>query len=99
MNPHATAYIMDNDAWSYEQAGSLSCRLAAALRSADLPADAKVAVPSPFSPLAMICILGIWRAGYTWVPLNAANPVADNRNLVARFDCSAVLFDGLHSDA
>jgi hypothetical protein len=28
---------MDNHAWSYERAGSLSCRLAAALRSADLP--------------------------------------------------------------
>jgi acyl-CoA synthetase (AMP-forming)/AMP-acid ligase II len=64
---------MDNDAWSYERAGSLSCRLAAALRSADLPADAKVAVLSPNSPLAMICILGIWRAEYTWVPLSAGN--------------------------
>lgn len=99
MNPHATAYIMDNDAWSYERAGSLSCRLAAALRSADLPADAKVAVLSPNSPLAMICILGIWRAGYTWVPLSAGNPVAANRDLVARFDCCAVLFDSQYGNA
>lgn len=98
MNPRATAYIMDGDAWSYERAGSLSCRLAAALRSADLPADAKIAVLSPNSPLAMICILGIWRAGYTWVPLNAANPAADNRNLVTRFDCCALLFDSQYSN-
>jgi acyl-CoA synthetase (AMP-forming)/AMP-acid ligase II len=99
MNPHASAYIMDDDSWTYERAGTLSCRLAAALRSAGLPADAKVAVLAPNSPLAMISILGIWRAGYTWVPLNAANPVADNRNLVARFDCCAVLFDSQYSRA
>ncbi|WP_374202603.1 hypothetical protein [Amycolatopsis sp. GM8] len=48
---------------------------------------------SPNHPLALISILGIWRAGYTWVPLNAANPLADNRNLMRRFGCSAVLFD------
>lgn len=65
--------------------------------------------PSPFwagdlwwrsstSP-STISILGIWRAGYAWVPLNAANPVADNRNLVARFDCCAILFDSQYSNA
>jgi len=92
INPDGPAYVTDTEQWSYREAGQLSCRIARGLRAAGLSPDAKVAVLSPNTPTAMISILGIWRAGLTWVPLNAANPTPDNRNLLERFDCSALLF-------
>jgi len=92
INPDGRAYVTDTEQWSYSEARQLSCRIAHALRAAGLGPDAKVAVLSPNTPTAMISILGIWRAGLTWVPLNTANPMPDNRNLLERFDCSALLF-------
>ncbi|MEU6147528.1 AMP-binding protein [Streptomyces sp. NPDC047081] len=90
--PAATAFVMDDRRFSYAEAGELSCRIAQTLLDHGFDRGSKVAVLSPNDPLAMICVLGLWRAGCTWVPLNAANPAADTINLISRFDCELVLF-------
>jgi acyl-CoA synthetase (AMP-forming)/AMP-acid ligase II len=42
--------------------------------------------------IAWLCVLGVWRAGFVWVPLNPARPAADTRNLIDAFDCEVVFF-------
>ncbi|MBT2235167.1 AMP-binding protein [Nonomuraea sp. NEAU-A123] len=91
-NPSGAAYIMHERTWTYEQAGRLSCRIAHALLARGFARETKAAVLSPNDPVAWICVLGIWRAGMTWVPLNPAAPVDDNGLLLDRFDCEVVFF-------
>ncbi|WP_236995142.1 AMP-binding protein [Gordonia phthalatica] len=72
---------MGEETWTYEQAGRLTHRVANGLLSLGLEREAKVAVLSPNSPASWLCVLGIWRAGAAWVPLNPGNPVADTTSL------------------
>lgn len=93
MNATGVAYRTDSEAWTYEEAGRASCRIAHALLSAGIARETKVAVLSPNAPIAWICVLGIWRSGGAWVPLNPSSPVSDNATLLGRFDVEVVFYD------
>jgi acyl-CoA synthetase (AMP-forming)/AMP-acid ligase II len=90
-NPDGPAYIMGERQWTYREAYALSCRVAQGL-SAVLEPGAKVAVLSPNHPEAWICVLGSWRAGMVWVPLNPAMPPDETAELAAAFDCEAIFY-------
>lgn len=91
-NPRGAAYIMGDRTWSYDEAGALSCQIAHALLESGFARETKAAVLSPNDPVAWICVLGVWRAGLAWVPLNPASPVEDNRRLIDGFDCEVLFF-------
>lgn len=93
IDPGAVAYRTDDEEWTYDEAGHTSCRIAHLLLDSGAGRETKVAVLSPNAPLAWICVLGIWRAGGAWVPLNPASPVGDNAALLQRFDVEVVFFD------
>ncbi|MFX0573714.1 class I adenylate-forming enzyme family protein [Nocardia nepalensis] len=92
INPTGIAYRTDDEVWTFDDAGVLSCRIAHALLSAGVQRESKIAVLSPNSPLAWICVLGAWRAGAAWVPLNPANPVGENVRLLRRFDVEVLFY-------
>ncbi|MGV9823803.1 class I adenylate-forming enzyme family protein [Nocardia xishanensis] len=92
INPRGIAYRTETQQWTFAQAGAQSCRIAHALLAAGARTDTKIAVLSPNDPLAWICVLGIWRAAATWVPLNPAHPVADNVTLMDRFDVDTLFY-------
>lgn len=92
INPAGVAYRTDDEAWTFDEAGALSCRIAHALLSAGMRRESKIAVLSPNSPLAWICVLGAWRAGAAWVPLNPAHPVSENIRLLRRFDVEVLFY-------
>ncbi|KRF19419.1 long-chain fatty acid--CoA ligase [Nocardioides sp. Soil797] len=92
INANAVAYRTDSEAWTYDEAGRMSCRIANALIADGIARETKVAVLSPNDPLAWICVLGTWRAGGTWVPLNPSSSVADNITLLERFDVEIVFY-------
>ena len=91
LNPDGAAYVMDGRRWTYRESFALSCRIAHGLVGA-LPHGAKVAVLSPNHPEAWICVLGTWRAGMVWVPLNPAMPAEDTADLAAALDCEAIFY-------
>ena len=91
-NPNGTAYVQEETAFTFTEAGELSCRIANALLDSGLPSGAKVAVLSPNDPLAWICVLGIWRAGLTWIPANPASPSGETAQLLSGFDAELVIF-------
>ncbi|MEU6191606.1 AMP-binding protein [Nocardia sp. NPDC047038] len=92
INPAGVAYRTDDEVWTFDEAGALSCRIAHALLSAGMRRESKIAVLSPNSPLAWICVLGAWRAGAAWVPLNPAHPVSENIRLLRRFDVEVLFY-------
>src|SRR5918994_1830340 len=92
INPHGVAYRHGDASWTFDEAGALSCRIAHALIADGLGIETKAAVLSPNDPLAWICVLGIWRAGGAWVPMNPKQPVEDNTVLLERFDVEVVFY-------
>jgi len=98
-NPNGVAYIQEDTSYTFAEAGELSCRIANALLDAGLSPEAKVAVLSPNDPLAWICVLGIWRAGLTWIPANPASPAGETAQLLAGFDAELVIFHAGFDDA
>ena len=98
-NPDGVAYVQEGNSFTFTEAGELSCRIANALVDAGLSSGAKVAVLSPNDPLAWICVLGIWRAGLTWIPANPASPAGETAQLLAGFDAELVIFHAGLDDA
>jgi acyl-CoA synthetase (AMP-forming)/AMP-acid ligase II len=70
-------------ALTHGEVASLSHRVAVALREHGVTSEAKVAVYSPNDVAALICVLGVLRAGATWVALN---PRAERDELAALLD-------------
>lgn len=98
-NPNGVAYVQAGTSYTFTEAGELSCRIANALLGEGLSSEAKVAVLSPNNPLAWICVLGIWRAGLTWIPANPASPTGETAHLLAGFDAELVIFHASLDDA
>lgn len=91
-NPTGIAYLQGATAYTFTEAGELSCRIAHALLASGLTPHAKIAVLAPNDPLAWICVLGIWRSGYTWIPANPASPAAETAQLLGAFDAELVIY-------
>ncbi|MFI9491880.1 MULTISPECIES: class I adenylate-forming enzyme family protein [Streptomyces] len=92
LGPGATAYVGEDRSWTFDEARKLSCRIAHGLRAAGLDRETKAGVLSPNDPRAWICVLGIWRAGLAWVPLNPTVPAADLQVILDRFDCEVLFY-------
>ena len=69
-NPNGAAYVMGDVDYSFSEIRDLSCGIAHALLANGMPKETKVAVWSLNDPIAWACVLGVWRAGMTWVPVN-----------------------------
>ncbi|WEH12999.1 AMP-binding protein [Streptomyces sp. VNUA24] len=89
--PEAVAFVADDRTFTYREIGELSCRIANALANSGVPRETKGAVLAANDPVAWACVLGMWRAGLAWVPVNPANPPEEIRRLLSGFDCE-VLF-------
>lgn len=92
LNPHGIAYIMDEKEHTFEQIGTLSCRIAHALLARGFAKETKSAVWSANDTVAWTCVLGAWRAGLAWVPINPRSPVTENAHLLDAFDCEVLFF-------
>ncbi|WP_427173417.1 class I adenylate-forming enzyme family protein [Arthrobacter sp. 92] len=91
-NPNGIAYVQGATSYTFTEAGELSCRIANALLASGFSSGAKIAVLAPNDPLAWICVLGIWRAGLTWIPANPASPGGETAQLLESFDAELVIF-------
>jgi len=99
INPNGLAYVMDDRCFTFQEIGTLSCRIAHALLRHGFAHEARMAVWSLNDPIAWASVLGVWRAGMAWVPLNPRSATADNANLLGAFDAEAIFFQRGFADA
>lgn len=85
-------FTTDGATLSYAEVQGLSRDVAAALVAHGITPGTSVAVVSGNDPVAFACVFGISRAGAVWCPINPRNEAAENRELLALFDCALVLF-------
>lgn len=102
-DPGAIAFIAGNEEVTYNEAKAFTCRVANSLLAANLDRHAKCAVLAPNDVRAWLSVLGIWRAGMIFVPVNPRASPAEIVGTLNSFDCSALFyhsaFNGLLSEA
>ncbi len=98
MDGTAVAYIQDERSFTFDEAGALSCRIANRLLELGFPSQTKAAVWAGNDVTAWICTLGIWRAGLTWIPVNARNSADENGYILDRFDCEVLFFQSAFAE-
>lgn len=77
---------------TYADVQALTGRVAAALVAGGVAPGDSVAVLSANDPTAFTCVFGISRAGAVWCPVNPRNEAAENRELLALYGCSVLVF-------
>lgn len=92
LNPEGTAYVMDGQRWTYREARDLSLKVAQALGASGVMRQAKAAVLAANHPVAWMCVLGLWRAGLCWVPLNPRSTAGESQQLLDGFDVEVLFF-------
>jgi acyl-CoA synthetase (AMP-forming)/AMP-acid ligase II len=98
MGGDSVAYIQDDRAYTFDEVGALSCRIANRLIELGLPKETKGAVWAGNDVTAWACTLGLWRANMTWIPVNPRNAADDNRHLLDAFDCEVLFFQHAFSE-
>src|SRR6187401_2517757 len=77
---------------SYGDVQDLSHRVAGGLAREGVAPGAKVGILSSNNAVAFACVFGIARRGAVWCPINPRNTAAENRELLALFDCVALIY-------
>src|SRR5215470_345416 len=77
---------------SYRDVQELSHRVAGALARDGVAPGAKVGILSSNNAIAFACVFGIARRGAVWCPINPRNEVAENRALLALFECECLIY-------
>ncbi|WMT73472.1 AMP-binding protein [Bradyrhizobium sp. Ash2021] len=92
-HPSKVAFVQpDGSSLTYAQAQQQSLRIASAIEGAGISRDGKIAVYSPNDARAFIAMLGIFRCGRVWVPLNARNTVEDNSAFMNYTDVECIFY-------
>jgi len=93
LHPSRIAFVQpDGSSLTYAQAQQQSGRISAALAGSGISQDGKIAVYSPNDARAFIAMLGIFRSGRIWVPLNARNTVEDNAAFMNYADVECLFY-------
>ena len=73
------AVIVDGEVrWTYAEVRNMSHHLALAMAGAGLKTQAPAAIFSPNHASVLLVLLGLWRAGAVWVPVNTRNALDAN---------------------
>ncbi|MES2606647.1 MAG: amino acid adenylation domain-containing protein [Pseudomonadota bacterium] len=94
LRPDSVAIVANNETMTYGELASLSNRIAQALVASNCKAGDRVCLLMPKSPLAIACILGIYKADCIYVPLDPANPVARLAKIVESCESRCLLTVG-----
>lgn len=94
----ATAFIMEGQRWSFNESYGITCQVANALLALGYPLETKAAVLSANHPVSWMCVLGLWRAGLAWVPVNPRSSVEEQQQLLDGFDVEVLFYQQGFSD-
>jgi amino acid adenylation domain-containing protein len=92
--PEAAAVVTDARSLSYGELDTLSTQLARSLRLAGCQPGDRVCLLMPKSPLAIVAVVGIYKAGGVYVPLDPASPVGRLSKIINSCDSRCILVGG-----
>ena len=71
-----------------------SHRVAAGLHAAGLRRGSKVAIFSPNQAYALVAMIGLFRAGCVWLPVQTRNPIPENIEFLNENRCEFIFYHG-----
>ncbi|MEK8174468.1 class I adenylate-forming enzyme family protein [Streptomyces sp. M19] len=87
------AFLVDDDAWTFDQVFEGSARIASGYQSAGLKTGDRVLLALPDSIELVWCLLGAWQAGLVAVPVNVQMSREDLARDVATAEPALVVVD------
>jgi len=78
LHPDRVMLIAGDQRLTYADASAMTHRIAAAMLAAGFRHQEAVAIMSPNHGAVVTTMLGLWRAGGAWIPVNTRNALADN---------------------
>jgi amino acid adenylation domain-containing protein len=96
--PHAPALVFEDHQWSYLDLDSWATQIAAHLQAAGVGRETRVGVLLPRTPLLIASLLGIWKAGAAFVPLDPTAPIARTLWIVEDAQVSLLISHSSHCD-
>ena len=91
--PDACAVMDGSEQWSYRELGHRSAAVATALRRLGLGRECRIAVCLERGVDLVVALLGVLRAGATYVPLSSSLPLARFASLLAGSEALVVIGD------
>ncbi len=92
--PHRICVKDRNQSFTHEEVRDLSHRIAHALRAAGLSRGARVGFFTPNCALAMVAMIGVFRAGAVWLPVHPRNMIGENSEFLADNRCELLFYHG-----
>ena len=77
---------------SYREACEQTHAIAAALTGKQFGKGVHIGILAPNTSITYLALLGVFRAGAVWIPINPRNPVATNADFLDRFDGELLLY-------
>src|SRR5688572_29817680 len=93
-HPERTALVLGCDRLTYGELDDLSNQLARWLRDYGCQRGDRVALLMPKSPAAIAALVGIYKAGCVYVPLDPASPPSRLEKILDSCECRLVLAGG-----
>ena len=78
IDPDRAAIVEGDRSLSFREVRELSFRIAAALRANGIKRQEPIAIFAPNHSGVLLCLLGLWRAGEIWIPVNTRNALDAN---------------------
>lgn len=97
LDPAAPCLTEGDRTLSHAEAAAWSHRIAAALARDGIGPAERAAVLAPNGVNGFLAMLGIWRSGAAWLPLNARNALDANREIVAHAAPAALFFHSAYA--
>jgi amino acid adenylation domain-containing protein len=91
--PDATAVSDETASLTYRELDASADRIARALVAAGIAPRARVAIAMERTALTVAAMIGVWRAGCAYVPLDMTMPAARVRQILDSADIAAILSD------
>ena len=92
--PDAVAVVFKGIQLTYAELDAASSRLAHLLRNAGCRRGDRVALLMPKLPVAIVAMLGVLKAGCSYVPLDPAGPAERLARMLEAADCRSILAAG-----
>jgi acyl-CoA synthetase (AMP-forming)/AMP-acid ligase II len=91
-DPDRAALVQGDRTLSWRETDALVERIASAMADAGLSIGTPIGVFSPNDMTAFAAILGIFRLGGVWIPINARNATVANRHWIGLSRCEALFY-------
>lgn len=91
-DPERAAFIDGDRTISWRETNDLVERLASAMAATGLKPGSPIGVFSPNDMMAFMAILGAFRLGALWIPINARNSQAANQHWLGLVQCEALFY-------